>query len=75
MCKGGGEKKKKNGGKVRQVKQKEEIEEDSETSSSDSETTGRVQERVAASRDDTKDPMVQVTVRPRRLQKEIEVGW
>ena len=58
MCKGGGEKE--NGGKIRQVKQKEEKEEDSETSASDVETTCRVRERVAASRDDTKDPMVQM---------------
>ena len=34
-------------------------------SSSDSERSGRVQERVAASRDNTKNPMVEVTVSPR----------
>ena len=35
-------------------------------SSSDSERSGRVQERVAASRDNTKNPMMEVTVSPRR---------
>ena len=74
ICKGWEEKKKKKGGKIR-LKQEEEAETDSETSSSDTETTGRVQERVVASRDNIKDPMVEVAVRPRRFQRETEVVW
>ena len=35
-------------------------------SSSNSERTGRVQEMVAASRDNTKNPKVEVTVNPRQ---------
>ena len=62
ICKGWEEKKKKKGGKIR-LKQEEEAETDSETSSSDTETTGRVQERVVASRDNIKDPMVEATVK------------
>ena len=72
ICKGW--EKKKKGGKIR-LKQEEEAETDSETSSSDTETTGRVQERVVASRDNIKDPMVEVTVRPRRFQRETEIVW
>ena len=57
------------------VKQVEQEETDSDEDSSDTESTGRVIERVAAARDNALDPMVKVELRPRRQMGRVSITW